>query len=675
MPVDQPFQPLTLDTSNLAAGLHQFRVRQIDDTFNPDAVVSPLTSADSVGAIQAGVTAVANTTAEHTSGFPSILDLTITEEHAVSVTVTVEELLKPSVFAFLKEAVERASGKAARKYALEQVLEKVEGGGVSYYLPYYQISPNLTLSSAVSWIGAEVKWTHLHNRTFTNSTSIYPSNFAGVAKSLDNQPITSDTDNLSIGFANTLVGAATPRAATAGDGWFYPGRIFPTDNSPLVVGDWVVNSGQFYTGAEDGSFAFEVTRTTTQIQGTASGPTFDLVADNTLTLVLSGAPVVISLTSAVDVTAAQVVTDINTSTGLTTAEIVEDENRLAQIRLTDAVSLSVSVGNTSLGFTADVVYQLIGSGSGATFDVSTGTGDNTLTVDDDGTIYTVVFSDDAALAIDTVVSEINAAGAGDIATKTALDEIVLTSVTSGPLDVTLANTSLGFAVSQSLGAVLPSYSLRDPSGVVTSGLFTGVGQVIADGLIVTGPSSANVLIGDAVVAGVRTSQAKENVGNITRIASRYPYLDMSASLGAVQQADFTITGEELDHKVAYPQVIDFSIPSSTQSMTDVAVEEFNYDSVSAPLKVTLSSMALDTAVTPTQYLAPVETIFFSTGGAKMSTWTPSARITADDLAIEGAADGFSSQSLKFVGKPQGPSTFPGGSPPEVALFRDWEMDV
>ena len=144
-------QPITKDPTNLIIGPGGFRVREIDGaTFTEataDAVTSPLTVADTMGATQGSSFTADASFKTHESMFPRVEDARILEENEIIFTMVAEELGLQKVKNVLQDILDQVAGVAARKYACEMRFEKAAGAGVSFYSGNSQVRPQFSLST------------------------------------------------------------------------------------------------------------------------------------------------------------------------------------------------------------------------------------------------------------------------------------------------------------------------------------------------------------------------------------------------------------------------------------------------------------------------------------------------------------------------------------------------
>ena len=668
-------EPITNNVEDLFVGHPQIRVVAHGGSIDPDVSVSPLTSSNSVGAIGDGAITVANVRKEKKSGFPASVDHSMNFDKDIMFKFNTEEILRDIVFTLIEGLLSQIVGNVAKQFAVEAVFEKSVGGGISVYGNNTELVPSLTVSSSDDYIGVEISLETILNKAFTNKSLTYWSSFSGTSRSRLNQPITKTPQDITIGFGAVWLGALTPRAVGTGNGTFFKHRVFPISGSPLVIGDFTANDGANYTGSLDGAYVFKITRIKSEMVGSNAGTTFDMstaTGDNTLTVVVDGTSYAITFTDSATLAIDTVISEINS--GSVAGVASKDSDNKVHLSSPTSGTVSVSVANTSLGFTADTVFQLISSNTGTTFDMSTATGDNTLTVIVDSVTYAVTFTDSATLAIDTVISEINAAGAGTIAAKNSDNNVILFSPlgATGVVNVTVANTSLAFTASQPLTNFYPIFELQKLDGSKTqNNLFTGVDQSIENGLTITGPGLLDCSIGDAIVVGAEASSAKSSSG-YTAVYSPYPYLDNSKSIGAVVKSDLTITTEELKHKTGIPKLLDQKLVKDKTIMLEVDFEELKISStgIVSGLAQDLGDLVFDSSIHDKQYYTSAEFILMGLEGKLISFWLPNCEVVSDSLNLAGAED-YSSVNVKLKTNPQNQTN----SPNEIYVYRNWDVNL
>lgn len=362
-------QPITKVVNDLLIGKPQFRYRLIDGVIFNDAAAdqtaSPLTVSDSIGAIQSGSLVAAAEFKQHFSRYPNVEDARILERTTVTYTVVVEELGSTKIKTLLQSILDHVNGATAARYAGEMRMEKLNGGGVSFYSGNLQLKPQFTISSQDDWHGVELAFEALLRSSYTNTDLLYRTNFTGTSRSVTNQASTLDKTGLTIGFAQVRVGPPTPRAVEylggGVDGNIYPPRFFPADSSSTTdVDDMVANDGtDVYTGTRDGGLIVEIVDSNWQRMSTNSGATFNTTGDTTLTMLIDAVSVAVTFTSGTAIPIAQIVSEINTvsigtALGVAVASATEDNRVLIEApagRTTGACE--VTVANTVLGFASD----------------------------------------------------------------------------------------------------------------------------------------------------------------------------------------------------------------------------------------------------------------------------------------------------------------------------------
>lgn len=275
-------------------------------------------------------------------------------------------------------------------------------------------------------------------------------------------------------------------------------------------------------------------------------------------------------------------------------------------------------------------YATVSSpGSTPTFDMSTATGDNTLTFVVDGTdTYAVTFTDSATLSVTSVVSEINAAGPGTPASlvDSFADRILISNGTS--IQVTVPNTSLGFTV-DGAPPTASKFKWISETGQVTTGVtVTGAAQLLGSGVSVTFSSTTAQAPLDTWVIPVVSSSAKTADPAASSVNSNWPYLSNADSIGAVQAVSLSAEASLKPHYAGFPLKKDAEILESSTITLDISAEEFNYaaGALTKGAATTLSDMLFDSSVNGSRYHAPFEMIIEGINGDVLSFWIPNGEI-------------------------------------------------
>ena len=353
-----------------------------------------------------------------------------------------------------------------------------------------------------------------------------------------------------------------------------------------------------------------------------------------------------------------------------------------EMTVNDGANYTGALDGAYLITITDTPYTVLGTLTGDTFDVSTGTGDNTVSFTLAGTAVAVTFTDDAALAIDTVVSEINSAITTAVAAATASvytnphgNKQVLVECTAGPgvtAETTVANTSLGFTVA--IPVVADYFDVYNLDGSNTAQtVITGAGQAIeAAGLTVTFTKTVGYYFGDTFAVGISTGDAKGSIPAMSAVWSPKAYLSSTDSVGAVQAASFTITSSIKEHFSGYPKKKDAEISETVEMVLDVSLEEFTYASgaLVKGLAATLADIVFDSSINGSLYWAPFEFVLETLNGEVATVWIPNANISGQ-LEVS-PSDDWAAMPFQAVATKQPAATFhaTAQSPDQIYLLTD-----
>jgi len=277
-----------------------------------------------------------------------------------------------------------------------------------------------------------------------------------------------------------------------------------------------------------------------------------------------------------------------------------------------------------------VPYRVDGSLTGATFDTSTGTGDNTISVaTDGGGAQAIVFTDSAVNTIAQCVIDLNAALTGSTAYADDDNHIYIMSDTgpTGTIEITESNTALGFIVAAPAATDL--FTWTAPDGVVTAAVaITGAAQALGGAVTATFGKLVNFFYGDKWAIGVETGGLKDGDPAATSIHSPVSFLLESHTVGAVQAVTLGMTASLNPHYSGYPLKKDAEIAESVEIVLDISLEEFTFaaGALVYGAATTLADAIFDSSIAGNRYHAPFEMIIETLDGNVVSFWLPNCEI-------------------------------------------------
>jgi hypothetical protein len=125
---------------------------------NITSVYSCLDKSFSLGSLQSAQITGDITTKEHTSGYPAVKDLVITEATNLSVEVNIEEFgntVTAPLFAAMLDAINTGTVYA---YPVECIAQFANGDIKSFWFPNTNLVPNLNINPGTDWAGTPLKF-------------------------------------------------------------------------------------------------------------------------------------------------------------------------------------------------------------------------------------------------------------------------------------------------------------------------------------------------------------------------------------------------------------------------------------------------------------------------------------------------------------------------------------
>jgi hypothetical protein len=199
-----------------------------------------------------------------------------------------------------------------------------------------------------------------------------------------------------------------------------------------------------------------------------------------------------------------------------------------------------------------------------------------------------------------------------------------------------------------------------------------VAQTLADGVTVTFSKTHGYYFGDTFAVGVATGDAKSDTPSLTAVWSPKSYLNHTDSIGALQQASFSITSSVKEHFSGYPRKKDAEISEKVEMALDISVEEFTYSSgaLIKGLADSLADMVFDSSINGSRYHAPFEFVMETLNGEVITFWYPNCEI-AGQLEIS-PSDDWAAMPFQAIVQKQPAANFhtSAQSPNQVYLHKD-----
>lgn len=154
-------QAVTTDQSKLVIGLMQVRMGALaaQSQTGVSATSSNLDSSDSLGALQNASIVADVTTKEHTSGYPAVVDLVITEAANLAVEVSFEEFGNTKTQPLIDAMLDSIESGTVYTCSLECVAEFANGGVKSFWIPNAIVEPAFNFAPGNDWAATPVKFT------------------------------------------------------------------------------------------------------------------------------------------------------------------------------------------------------------------------------------------------------------------------------------------------------------------------------------------------------------------------------------------------------------------------------------------------------------------------------------------------------------------------------------
>lgn len=207
---DRIYQPMTTNVGDLAIGVMKVSVGAANDAQAP-SVGSPVTS---LGSLKDATLSMKPTFKEHKTAYPQILDFKIADLLAANYKASVEEIGAAKTIELLAAALNTLNTGTPHYYSVQAVSEFANGGTLSMFTPYAQLKPTLNLNFGEDFTSIPFEFEALTNPAYTNKDLVYRARANAAARSLANQAVTGDVNNLGIGMFQIRIGKPTLNTPT-----------------------------------------------------------------------------------------------------------------------------------------------------------------------------------------------------------------------------------------------------------------------------------------------------------------------------------------------------------------------------------------------------------------------------------------------------------------------------
>lgn len=201
---DRIYQPMTKAVGDLAIGVMKVSVGAVQDLKTPAAL-----SMTTLGSLKDATLSMKPTFKEHKTAYPQIMDFKIAELLAANYKAGVEEIGAAQTIALLGEAIDTLNTGTPHYHSVEAISEFANGGVLKMFTPYAQLKPTLDLNFGDDFTSIPFEFEALTNPNYTNKDLVYRSRVSAAQRSLLNQAVTQDVENLGIGMFQIRIGKAT----------------------------------------------------------------------------------------------------------------------------------------------------------------------------------------------------------------------------------------------------------------------------------------------------------------------------------------------------------------------------------------------------------------------------------------------------------------------------------
>lgn len=198
---DQKYQPMTRNTSDLAIGVMRVGVGAPQDLKAPG-----VGTISTLGALKTATLSMKPTFKEHKSAYPQILDFKIADLLAANFKAEAEEIGLAKNLELMHKCIDTLNTGNPHYYSVQALSEFATGGTLSLFTPYAQLKPTLNLNFADDFVAVPFEFEALTNPAYLNKELVYRTRAAAATRSLANQSVTQDVENLGIGMFQIRMG-------------------------------------------------------------------------------------------------------------------------------------------------------------------------------------------------------------------------------------------------------------------------------------------------------------------------------------------------------------------------------------------------------------------------------------------------------------------------------------
>lgn len=195
------YQPMTTNVGDLAIGIMKVSIGTAQDAAVPGAG-----TVTTLGSLKDATLSMKPTFKEHKTAYPQILDFKIADLLSANYKVGVEEIGSAQTIALLGEAINTLNTGTPHYHSIDAVSEFANGGTLRMFTPYAQLKPTLNLNFGEDFASIPFEFEALTNPNYTRKDLVYRSRLAAAARSLDNQSVTQNVENLGIGMFQVRIG-------------------------------------------------------------------------------------------------------------------------------------------------------------------------------------------------------------------------------------------------------------------------------------------------------------------------------------------------------------------------------------------------------------------------------------------------------------------------------------
>lgn len=195
------YQPMTTNVGDLAIGIMKVSIGAAQDAAVPAAA-----STTTLGSLKDATLSMKPTFKEHKTAYPQILDFKIADLLSANYKVGVEEIGAAQTISLLSEALDTLNTGTPHYHSVDAISEFANGGILRMFTPYAQLKPTLNLNFGEDFASIPFEFEALTNPSYTRKDLVYRSRLAAASRSLDNQAVTQNVENLGIGMFQVRIG-------------------------------------------------------------------------------------------------------------------------------------------------------------------------------------------------------------------------------------------------------------------------------------------------------------------------------------------------------------------------------------------------------------------------------------------------------------------------------------